>query len=50
MKTMLPIYKEALEIMQMKLQNHIADRSWICLTSDSWSTSNSNGYLSVIAH
>jgi hypothetical protein len=42
MKIMLSFYKEALKTIQIKLQHHIVDGSWICLTSDS--------YLSVIAY
>jgi hypothetical protein len=34
MKIMLSFYKEALESVRIRLQNHIADRSRICLTSD----------------
>jgi hypothetical protein len=47
---MLSFYKEALEAVQTRLQDHIADRSYICLTSDSWSTSNSDSYLGVTAY
>ena len=50
MKIMLSLYKEALKTIQIKLQHHIADGSWICLNSDSQSTSNSDSYLSVIAY
>jgi hypothetical protein len=50
MKIMLSFYKEALEIVRNKLQHHIADGSWICLTGDGWSASNGDGYLGVTAH
>ena len=39
---MLSFFKEALKTIQIKLQYHIVDGSWICLTSDD--------YLSVIAY
>ena len=50
MKIILSFYKEAHEAVRIKLQHYIADGSWICLTSDGWSASNSDSYLRVTAH
>jgi Domain of unknown function (DUF4413) len=50
MKIMLSFYKEALETVRTKLQQHIADGSRICLTGDGWSASNGDSYLGVTAH
>ena len=50
MRIMLSFYTEAYKVIKAVLQEHLKDSSWLYLTSDGYSASNSNSYLSVIVH
>jgi hypothetical protein len=50
MQTMLSFYIKAYEAVKAVLQEHLKDGSQLCLTSDGWSASNSNSYLSVTVY
>jgi hypothetical protein len=50
MYTMLSLYIKALKVVKVILQHHLLNSSRLCLTADSWSTSNSNSYLSIIVY
>jgi hypothetical protein len=47
---MLLLYTEAFEAVRAVLQQHLSDRSQLCLTGDGWSANNGNSYLGVTIH
>jgi hypothetical protein len=50
MQMMLSLYTEAFETVRAVLQRYLLDGSWLCLTGNGWSASNSDSYLGVTVH